>query len=137
MVGRDVPGWFLTGRTVWFFQQGFEGTLLWETLDSGGLCTAEPSSVLLSDGGGVLKMSSVRTQQSGASRVQECDTALSLNCRSQRGRCLIGALWDSLAWPEASRSPSMVGPESSPVWPEALSSQYKGAPSASGHTGRF
>lgn len=41
--------------------QGFEGTLVWENLDSGGLSTINSSSVELSDGGGVLKISSVRT----------------------------------------------------------------------------
>lgn len=41
--------------------QGFEGTLVWESLGSGGLCTISSSSVELSDGGGVLKISSVRT----------------------------------------------------------------------------
>lgn len=42
-----------------FFPQGFEGTLVWESLDSGGLSTVNSSSVELSDGGGVLKISSV------------------------------------------------------------------------------
>lgn len=40
--------------------QGFEGTLVWESLDSAGLSTVDSSSVQLSDGGGVLKISSVR-----------------------------------------------------------------------------
>ncbi|CAG09546.1 unnamed protein product, partial [Tetraodon nigroviridis] len=39
--------------------KGFEGTLVWESLDSGGLSTVNSSSVELSDGGGVLKISSV------------------------------------------------------------------------------
>lgn len=43
------------------FIQGFEGTLVWENLDSAGLSTVNSSSVQLSDGGGVLKISSVRT----------------------------------------------------------------------------
>lgn len=44
--------------------QGFEGTLVWESLDSAALTTVNSSSVQLSDGGGVLKISSVcvRTQ---------------------------------------------------------------------------
>lgn len=41
--------------------QGFEGTLVWENLDSAGLSTVNSSSVQLSDGGGVLKISSVRS----------------------------------------------------------------------------
>ncbi|XP_056903824.1 UDP-GalNAc:beta-1,3-N-acetylgalactosaminyltransferase 2 isoform X2 [Takifugu flavidus] len=59
-----APGTLVDG--VWYkpveqfiLPKGFEGTLLWETLDSGGLSTVAPSSVLLSDGGGVLKISSV------------------------------------------------------------------------------
>ncbi|TNM99907.1 hypothetical protein fugu_012940 [Takifugu bimaculatus] len=59
-----APGTMVDG--VWYkpveqfiLPKGFEGTLLWETLDSGGLSTVAPSSVLLSDGGGVLKISSV------------------------------------------------------------------------------
>lgn len=44
-----------------FFIQGFEGTLVWQNLDSAGLSTVNSSSVQLSDGGGVLKISSVRT----------------------------------------------------------------------------
>lgn len=43
-----------------FSVQGFEGTLVWENLDSAGL-SVNSSSVQLSDGGGVLKISSVRT----------------------------------------------------------------------------
>lgn len=35
---------------------------------------------------------------------------VSLGCRSQRGHCPTAAHWASLAWPEASRSPSTVGP---------------------------
>lgn len=46
---------------VLFLLQGFEGTLVWENLDSAGLNTVNSSSVQLSDGGGVLKISSVRT----------------------------------------------------------------------------
>lgn len=42
--------------------QGFEGTLVWEDLDSGGLGTIDSSSVELSDGGGVIKISSVCTR---------------------------------------------------------------------------
>lgn len=41
--------------------QGFEGTLVWQNLDSAGLSTVNSSSVQLSDGGGALKISSVRT----------------------------------------------------------------------------
>lgn len=44
-----------------FIIQGFEGTLVWENLDSAGLTTVNSSCVQLSDGGGVLKISSVRT----------------------------------------------------------------------------
>lgn len=36
---------------------------MWENLDSGGLSTVDSSSVQLSDGGGVLKISSVRTDE--------------------------------------------------------------------------
>lgn len=45
--------------------QGFEGTLVWESLDSAGLSTVDSSSVQLSDGGGVLKISSVRSDTVG------------------------------------------------------------------------
>lgn len=44
-----------------FFIQGFEGTLVWENLDSAGLTTVNSSSVQINDGGGVLKISSVRS----------------------------------------------------------------------------
>ncbi|TWW78658.1 UDP-GalNAc:beta-1,3-N-acetylgalactosaminyltransferase 2 [Takifugu flavidus] len=56
--GADISPAVLNGASG-SLKQGFEGTLLWETLDSGGLSTVAPSSVLLSDGGGVLKISSV------------------------------------------------------------------------------
>uniref|UniRef100_A0A3Q4HUN8 Hexosyltransferase n=1 Tax=Neolamprologus brichardi TaxID=32507 RepID=A0A3Q4HUN8_NEOBR len=39
--------------------KGFEGTLVWESLDSAALTTVNSSSVQLSDGGGVLKISSI------------------------------------------------------------------------------
>ncbi|KAL7382843.1 hypothetical protein ABVT39_000324 [Epinephelus coioides] len=39
--------------------KGFEGTLVWENLDSAGLTTVNSSSVQLNDGGGVLKISSI------------------------------------------------------------------------------
>lgn len=39
--------------------KGFEGTLVWESLDSAALTTVNSSSVVLSDGGGVLKFSSI------------------------------------------------------------------------------
>ncbi|XP_035848123.1 UDP-GalNAc:beta-1,3-N-acetylgalactosaminyltransferase 2 isoform X3 [Sander lucioperca] len=39
---------------------GFEGTLVWENMDSAGLTTVNSSSVQLNNGGGVLKISSVR-----------------------------------------------------------------------------
>lgn len=42
--------------------QGFEGTLVWESLDSAGLTTVNSSSVQLNDGGGVLKIASVCIQ---------------------------------------------------------------------------
>ena len=45
---------------VFYFIQGFEGTLVWESLDSAALTTVNSTSVKLSDGGGVLKFSSVR-----------------------------------------------------------------------------
>ncbi len=45
--------------SVCFLIQGFEGTLVWENLDSSGL-SVNSSAVQLSDGGGVLKISSVR-----------------------------------------------------------------------------
>lgn len=46
------------------FIQGFEGTLVWESQDSAGLTTVNSSSVQLNDGGGVLKISSVRSNVS-------------------------------------------------------------------------
>uniref|UniRef100_A0A672J8R7 Hexosyltransferase n=1 Tax=Salarias fasciatus TaxID=181472 RepID=A0A672J8R7_SALFA len=39
--------------------KGFEGTLVWESLDSAALTTVNSSSVELNDGGGVLKISSI------------------------------------------------------------------------------
>uniref|UniRef100_A0A3P9KWY0 Hexosyltransferase n=1 Tax=Oryzias latipes TaxID=8090 RepID=A0A3P9KWY0_ORYLA len=39
--------------------KGFEGTLVWESADSAALTTVDASSVKLSDGGGVLKISSI------------------------------------------------------------------------------
>ncbi|KAM3863339.1 UDP-GalNAc:beta-1,3-N-acetylgalactosaminyltransferase 2 [Diretmus argenteus] len=39
--------------------KGFEGTLVWESLDSAGLTTVNSSCVQLNDGGGVLKISSI------------------------------------------------------------------------------
>uniref|UniRef100_A0A8C6SZ51 Hexosyltransferase n=1 Tax=Neogobius melanostomus TaxID=47308 RepID=A0A8C6SZ51_9GOBI len=39
--------------------KGFEGTLVWESLDSAGLTSVNSSSVQLNDGGGVLKFSSI------------------------------------------------------------------------------
>lgn len=39
--------------------KGFEGTLVWESLDSSGLTSVNSSSVRLNDGGGVLKFSSI------------------------------------------------------------------------------
>lgn len=92
--------------------QGFEGTLVWENLDSGGLSTINSSSVELSDGGGVLKISSVRPRHRPNTVVKFRNLKLrfSLACRSQRGHCLTAAPWASQAWPEASRSPSTVGP---------------------------
>lgn len=39
--------------------KGFEGTLVWESLDSAGLTSVNSSSVKLNDGGGVLKFSSI------------------------------------------------------------------------------
>ena len=45
-----------------FIIQGFEGTLVWESLDPSGLTTVNSSSVQLNDGGGVLKISSVCAQ---------------------------------------------------------------------------
>uniref|UniRef100_A0A3Q0RCY1 Hexosyltransferase n=1 Tax=Amphilophus citrinellus TaxID=61819 RepID=A0A3Q0RCY1_AMPCI len=38
--------------------KGFEGTLVWESLDSAALTTVNSSSVQLNDGGGILKISS-------------------------------------------------------------------------------
>ncbi|XP_078129638.1 UDP-GalNAc:beta-1,3-N-acetylgalactosaminyltransferase 2 isoform X2 [Sander vitreus] len=38
---------------------GFEGTLVWENMDSAGLTTVNSSSVQLNNGGGVLKISSI------------------------------------------------------------------------------
>uniref|UniRef100_A0A3Q0RCY6 Hexosyltransferase n=1 Tax=Amphilophus citrinellus TaxID=61819 RepID=A0A3Q0RCY6_AMPCI len=39
--------------------KGFEGTLVWESLDSAALTTVNSSSVQLNDGGGILKISSI------------------------------------------------------------------------------
>lgn len=53
---------FIKWMKCWsFFIQGFEGTLVWQNLDSAGLSTVNSSSVQLSDGGGALKISSVCT----------------------------------------------------------------------------
>uniref|UniRef100_A0A3Q4A9T5 Hexosyltransferase n=1 Tax=Mola mola TaxID=94237 RepID=A0A3Q4A9T5_MOLML len=58
------PGTMVNG--VWYkpveqfiLPKGFEGTLVWESLDSAGLSTVNSSSVRLRDGGGVLKISSI------------------------------------------------------------------------------
>lgn len=55
----QLMGWWTVQRV--FFIQGFEGTLVWESLDSAGLTTVNSSSVHLNDGGGVLKIASVCT----------------------------------------------------------------------------
>lgn len=63
----DFPVWGVSApratfpEDLVFLLQGFEGTLVWENLDSAGLSTVDSSSVQLSDGGGVLKISSVRS----------------------------------------------------------------------------
>ncbi|KAM6956746.1 UDP-GalNAc:beta-1,3-N-acetylgalactosaminyltransferase 2 [Aplochiton taeniatus] len=58
------PGAILNG--VWYkpveqfiLPKGFEGTLVWESLDSAGLTTVNSSKVQLNNGGGVLKLSSI------------------------------------------------------------------------------
>lgn len=50
----------MQNNTVCPSHQGFEGTLVWESFGSDGLTTVNSSSVQLNDGGGVLKISSVR-----------------------------------------------------------------------------
>lgn len=117
------PMWRLT--SVCLCIQGFEGTLVWENLDSAGLSTVNASSVRLSDGGGVLKISSVRARTvskahlSGMfSQFLKCQhrwrssrrCCLLCDCRSQRAYYLIEARLDFLVWLEGSRLLSTVGP---------------------------
>lgn len=102
--------------------QGFEGTLVWENMASAGLTTVN-SSVQLNDGGGVLKISSVRSNRKLLINVLRifpqvlmsqihsfCFVAFLLNCRLQRAYCLIEVHLGFPDWLEASHLPSMVGP---------------------------
>lgn len=108
-----------------FLIQGFEGTLVWENLDSAGLSTVNSSSVQLSDGGGVLKISSVRTDVVSKINVQrmfsqhlKCKNSwrsqktllFPFICRSQRAYCRIEARSDFPVWLAGSHLLSMVGP---------------------------
>lgn len=56
--GTLVNGVWYKPVEQFILPKGFEGTLVWESLDSAGLSTVDSSSVQLSDGGGVLKISS-------------------------------------------------------------------------------
>ncbi|KAM8852177.1 UDP-GalNAc:beta-1,3-N-acetylgalactosaminyltransferase 2 isoform 2-T3 [Synchiropus picturatus] len=56
--GTLVNGMWYKPVEQFILPKGFEGTLVWESLSSDGL-TAADSSVLLNDGGGVLKFSSI------------------------------------------------------------------------------
>ncbi|XP_035519925.1 UDP-GalNAc:beta-1,3-N-acetylgalactosaminyltransferase 2 isoform X1 [Morone saxatilis] len=57
--GTLVNGVWYKPVEQFILPKGFEGTLVWENLDSAGLSTVNSSSVQLSDGGGVLKISSI------------------------------------------------------------------------------
>lgn len=66
-----------------FFIQGFEGTLVWENMDSAGLTTVNSSSVQLNDGGGVLKISSVRTDRASKISVLRIFSLSSFNVKER------------------------------------------------------
>ncbi|KAF3842300.1 hypothetical protein F7725_024251, partial [Dissostichus mawsoni] len=57
--GTVVSGVWYKPVEQFILPKGFEGTLVWENLDSAGLTTVNSSSVQLNDGGGVLKISSI------------------------------------------------------------------------------
>ncbi|XP_026166059.1 UDP-GalNAc:beta-1,3-N-acetylgalactosaminyltransferase 2 [Mastacembelus armatus] len=57
--GTMVNGVWYKPVEQFILPKGFEGTLVWESLDSAGLTTVNYSSVQLNDGGGVLKISSI------------------------------------------------------------------------------
>lgn len=57
--GSLVNGVWYKPVEQFILPKGFEGTLVWENLDSAGLSTVNSSSVQLNDGGGVLKISSI------------------------------------------------------------------------------
>lgn len=59
--------------------QGFEGTLVWEDLDSAGL-SVNSSSVQLSDGGGVLKISPVRTDTESGMKLSQIEFVKLRSC---------------------------------------------------------
>ncbi|KAG7462836.1 hypothetical protein MATL_G00188990 [Megalops atlanticus] len=57
--GASVNGVWYKPVEQFILPRGFEGTLVWESLDSTDLMTANVSRVQLNNGGGVLKLSSV------------------------------------------------------------------------------
>uniref|UniRef100_A0A3P8W196 Hexosyltransferase n=1 Tax=Cynoglossus semilaevis TaxID=244447 RepID=A0A3P8W196_CYNSE len=57
--GTMVHGLWYKPVEQFILPKGFEGTLVWESLDSSGLTTVNSSSLKLNDGGGVLKFSSI------------------------------------------------------------------------------
>ncbi|XP_036402965.1 UDP-GalNAc:beta-1,3-N-acetylgalactosaminyltransferase 2 [Megalops cyprinoides] len=57
--GANVNGVWYKPVEQFILPRGFEGTLVWESLDSTDLMTANVSRVQLNNGGGVLKLSSV------------------------------------------------------------------------------
>ncbi|XP_041645148.1 UDP-GalNAc:beta-1,3-N-acetylgalactosaminyltransferase 2 [Cheilinus undulatus] len=57
--GTLVNGVWYKPVEQFILPKGFEGTLVWENLDSVGLSAVNSSSVQLNDGGGVLKISSI------------------------------------------------------------------------------
>uniref|UniRef100_A0A668A959 Hexosyltransferase n=1 Tax=Myripristis murdjan TaxID=586833 RepID=A0A668A959_9TELE len=57
--GTLVNGVWYKPVEQFILPKGFEGTLVWESLDSGGLTVVNSSCVQLNNGGGVLKISSI------------------------------------------------------------------------------
>ncbi|KAF1375929.1 hypothetical protein PFLUV_G00225300 [Perca fluviatilis] len=57
--GTMVSGMWYKPVEQFILPKGFEGTLVWENMDSAGLTTVNSSSVQLNNGGGVLKISSI------------------------------------------------------------------------------
>uniref|UniRef100_A0A8C9XIG6 Hexosyltransferase n=1 Tax=Sander lucioperca TaxID=283035 RepID=A0A8C9XIG6_SANLU len=57
--GTMVSGVWYKPVEQFILPKGFEGTLVWENMDSAGLTTVNSSSVQLNNGGGVLKISSI------------------------------------------------------------------------------